>query len=185
MKNILKGITCLAVILCFAGPVHAQEEVIGPEGGDFSLAPFISFFAMDTGGDSTTYSLTLGTSLEYYFFRQFSLGVNVNGTVGGGGGDSDFGDTVSISLFPFLTYYFQYGATQRVAPYIGFGGGGQYFKAEGSDSQFNAEVDFFGGLDIYITASTSLYMELRDFLVFAENDNINNIMLLLGLKVVF
>ena len=173
-------------------PAYAQEEFIGPEGGDVLLSPQLMFMHMITeydtfGGGTDTQemgNLTINTTIGYFFTPQIELG----GQISAGSNysaDIDFGDEINASLSPYFKFHFNFGGAQRVQPYIGAGAGIFYQKSEDRDDDSSFLVFGGAGLDIYFTEDTALTMGIQDSYIFIEDATSQLIMFLLGLSFTF
>ncbi|MBF0227678.1 MAG: outer membrane beta-barrel protein [Desulfobacterales bacterium] len=189
MKNLLKKLIIILFLIMFLdSSIHAQEEYIGPLGGDLSFSPMFSYSQIKISpGDTKSNSASLDITIDYYITRQLSLGVTA--TMQGNG--ESISDSQTLGFMGEATYHLQYGKNTRIAPYIGGGAGTITTKTE-SQSQNATAYDFFVGIDYYINEKTSFNMKVKNILYTIpsegwgqEDMKYNLSQLLIGLKIIF
>jgi hypothetical protein len=181
MKVVMNVVLSVAIMVLFAMPALAQEELYGPQKGDGSFTPQLSYQHMYNGVSS---DLIFGfLSLGYYFTGQFEIVVGIS--VGVMLAEVD---NIMFGGGPSLVYHFHYRDTQRVSPFLGVGAAMNYneMSGEGVDySSTDPSAAVFGGLDFWLTERTSFRFTLRNDTTFSDGDTQNVFGIVLGANFLF
>jgi hypothetical protein len=163
MKKVGIGVMCLLLVSFLCTTVYAQEEIVGPEAGDLSISPLVSYsvLSMDVAGAEDIEQLMIQTTLAYYITRMISLGASLTTT--GSGENIDDNMAVGLMLEPRL--HFSFSRASRMVPYVGAGAGFQYSARKyNNDTEEDTVLAYaiFGGLDYFFTEDTSLRTSIRN-----------------------